>query len=144
MSFQCTILLVEDNAADAALTLRAFKKNGLTNKVIHAKNGVEALEYLFGANPETRERPGLVLLDLNMPLIDGHEVLVRIRSEASTKLLPVVVLTSSTEHADLQRAYHNGANSYLKKPVVFTEFVETVRQVGAYWLMLNQPPPEET
>jgi two-component system, response regulator len=141
MILEGPILLVEDNPADVMLALRAIKKNGVMNEVLIARNGSEAFEYLYPTDGVAAKRPGVVLLDLNMPLVDGHEVLKRIRNEASTRLLPVVILTSSIEHADLEQAYGNGANGYVKKPVSFDDFVEAMRRLGDYWLGLNQPPP---
>jgi two-component system response regulator len=139
------ILLVEDNADDEALSIRALKKNGVVNEVIVARDGVEALDFLFGtgahAGRDVRELPAVVLLDLKLPRLDGIEVLRQIRSDPRTKLLPVVVLTSSIEEADLAKCYGLGANSYLRKPVDFDQFMEAVRQIGLYWLVLNQSPP---
>jgi len=141
-----TILLVEDNPDDVALTLRAFKKNNLTNDVIVAADGVEALDYLFGtgthAGREVAHMPDIVLLDLKLPRLGGLEVLQRIRADARTKLLPVVILTSSTEERDLIEGYSLGANSYVRKPVNFVEFVAATRELGLYWLVYNQPPPQ--
>lgn len=139
------ILLVEDNDDDRALTLRALRKNNITNEVVLAKDGVEALDYLFGtgahAGRDTREQPALVLLDLKLPKLDGLEVLRRLRGDPRTRLLPVVILTSSKEDRDLLDGYSLGANSYVRKPVDFQEFIEAVRQLGLYWLLLNEPPP---
>jgi CheY-like chemotaxis protein len=140
------ILLVEDNADDEALTLRALKKNNIHNEVVVARDGVEALDYLFGTGAYARRNlevmPHVILLDLKLPKIDGLEVLQRIRSEERTRLLPVVILTSSKEQQDLINGYGLGANSYVRKPVDFTQFVEAVRQLGLYWLILNEPPPK--
>lgn len=139
------ILLVEDNPDDVALTVRAFDKCNIANKVVVAIDGVEALDYLFCKGEyELRDRndtPALVLLDLKLPRIDGLEVLRQLRAEESTKLLPVVILTSSREEEDLLKGYSLGANSYVRKPVDFNQFVEAVRQLGLYWLVINQPPP---
>jgi CheY-like chemotaxis protein len=139
------ILLVEDNADDEALSVRALKKNGVQNEVVVAHDGVEAIEFLFGtgkhAGRDVRALPAVVLLDLKLPRLDGHEVLRQIRSDPRTKTLPVVVLTSSIEEADLCKSYGMGANSYLRKPVDFDQFMEAVRQIGIYWLVLNQAPP---
>ena len=140
-----TILLVEDNPRDEALTLRALKKSGIANAVVVARDGAEALDYLFktGTRPDgtAAELPTVVLLDLNLPKIDGLEVLRRIRGDERTKLLPVVILTSSNQEEDRFKGYDLGANSYIRKPVDFNEFAEAVRQVGLYWLILNEPAP---
>jgi len=139
------ILLVEDNPDDEALTLRAFKKHNITNEVVVARDGAEALEYLFGtgryAGRDLKLMPQLILLDLKLPKVDGLEVLGQIRADDRTRLLPVVVLTSSTEERDLVESYRLGANSYVRKPVDFNQFVEAARQLGLYWLLMNQPPP---
>ena len=139
------IFLVEDNASDEALTLRAFKKSNISNKVVIARDGAEALDYLFTrgayANRGAKEVPELVLLDLNLPKIGGLDVLREIRADERTRLLPVVILTSSKEDRDLVRGYELGANSYIVKPVDFTQFADAVRQLGLYWLILNQQPP---
>ncbi|MDH3712468.1 MAG: response regulator [Gammaproteobacteria bacterium] len=142
------ILLVEDNPDDAALTLRALEKNDITNAMVKiAGNGVEALDYLFGtgeyAGRDTAAQPQLILLDLKMPKMDGIEVLRRLRQDDRTRLLPVVVLTSSDEKEDIVKIYNLGANSYIRKPVDFDEFTEAVRQLGVYWLRLNMVPPSE-
>ena len=133
------ILLVEDNPDDVALTLRALKKNNIANEVIVAKDGIEALDYLFGDNATSV--PAVILLDLKLPKIDGLEVLERLRKDERTKFAPVVVLTSSKEEQDLVRSYKLGANSYIRKPVDFIQFSEAVRQLGLYWLVLNEPVP---
>lgn len=139
------ILLVEDNPDDVELTLRALRKNHLTNEMVIARDGAEALDYLFGTGAhEGRDlnvMPALILLDLKLPKLDGLEVLKRVRADERTRLLPVVILTSSTEERDLVDSYSLGANSYVRKPVDFTEFVEATRQLGLYWLLYNQPPP---
>ena len=139
------ILLVEDNPDDEALTLRALKKNNIGNRVVVAHDGTEALDFLFCtgnyANRDPRELPQVVLLDLKLPKLDGLEVLKRIRADPRTSLLPVVILTSSKEEQDLLKSYKNGANSYIRKPVDFNQFVEAVRQLGLYWLVLNEAPP---
>jgi CheY-like chemotaxis protein len=142
------ILLVEDNSDDAELTLRALKKNNILNDVVVARDGVEALDFLFGtgsyAARADKTQPIVVLLDLKLPKVDGLQVLRRLRSDPKTRLLPVVVLTSSKEERDITDAYSLGANSYIRKPVDFAEFSETVRQLGAYWLVLNETPPAAT
>ena len=139
------ILLVEDNADDEALTLRALKKNNIKNDVVVAHDGVEALDYLFGtgafAGREPHSMPQLVLLDLKLPRVDGLEVLRRLRADPRTHLLPVVILTSSKEERDLVNSYSLGASSYVRKPVDFGEFTEAIRQLGLYWLILNEAPP---
>ena len=138
------ILLVEDNPDDEALTHRALKKNNIGNEVVVARDGAEALDYLFGTGVyEGRDlstMPQVVLLDLKLPKIDGLDVLRRLRADKRTKLLPVVVLTSSREQQDLVDSYDYGANSYIRKPVDFAQFVEAVRQLGLYWLVLNEVP----
>jgi two-component system response regulator len=140
------ILLVEDNPDDEALTLRALKKNNILNEVVVAHDGAEALDYLFGTGTHAGRNPShlpqVVLLDLKLPKVDGLEVLRRIRADERTKLLPVVVLTSSKEEQDLLKSYSLHANSYVRKPVDFTQFTEAVRQLGLYWLVLNEAPPQ--
>ncbi len=139
------ILLVEDNPDDVELTIRAFKKNNISNKVIVAKDGAEALDYLYGtgmyAGRDIRDMPVVVLLDLKLPKIDGLEVLKGIRQNESTKLLPVVILTSSVEQNDVINGYNLGANSYIRKPVDFEQFAEAIKSLGLYWLVWNEPPP---
>jgi two-component system response regulator len=139
------ILLVEDNADDELLTLRALKKNNISNEVVVARNGVEALDYLFGsgayAGRNSYAMPQVVLLDLKLPKLDGLEVLRRVRSDERTKLLPIVILTSSNEEVDRINGYGLGANSYVRKPVDFNQFSEAARQLGLYWLVLNEAPP---
>jgi len=139
------ILLVEDNADDEALTLRALKRNNILNEVVVARDGAEALEYLFAEGQYTGRSmtamPEVVLLDLNLPKINGLEVLKRIRSDQRSRLLPVVILTSSKEERDLVASYDLGANSYIRKPVDFIEFGQAVQQLGLYWLILNQSSP---
>lgn len=137
------ILLVEDNPNDEALTLRALKKSNFANPVVVVRDGAEALDYLFakGAHAAREKLPQLVLLDLKLPKIDGLEVLKALRADERTKLLPVVILTSSLEEQDLIQGYSLGANSYVRKPVNFADFVEAVRQLGMYWLVLNEIPP---
>lgn len=132
------ILLVEDNADDEALTRRALKKNNILNELVVARDGAEALQYLLGSGP----RPTVVLLDIKLPKVDGLEVLRRLRADERTRTLPVVILTSSKEEQDLLRGYSLGANSYIRKPVDFAQFIEAVRQLGIYWLMLNEMPPQ--
>jgi two-component system response regulator len=133
-----SILLVEDNPDDEALTLRALKRNRIANEVVVARDGAEALELLHG---DRAFAPCVILLDLKLPKIDGLEVLRRIRSEPSTKVMPVVILTSSKEERDLAESYSLGANSYIRKPVDFEQFIEAVGQLGLYWLVLNELPP---
>ncbi|MBK9085288.1 MAG: response regulator [Sterolibacteriaceae bacterium] len=137
------ILLVEDNPDDEALTLRAFAKNKIANPVVVARDGVEALDYLFGtgihAGRDVAATPSVVLLDLKLPRIDGLEVLRRIRAENQTRLLPVVILTTSKEQRDIYEAYSLGANSYIRKPVDFEKFIHAVGQLALYWLSLNEP-----
>ena len=141
-----TILLVEDNIDDEMLTLRAFKKNNIINQVKVVRDGVEALDYLFAsgeyAGRDPDEMPELVLLDLKLPKVNGLQVLRRLRADDKTRLLPVVILTSSDEDQDVIDSYHLGANSYVRKPVDFAQFTEAVRQLGLYWLVLNVAPPQ--
>jgi CheY-like chemotaxis protein len=140
-----TILLVEDNPNDVALTLRALKKNNIKNDVVVARDGAEALDCLFGTgtykDQDVSTLPVLILLDLKLPRINGIEVLQRLRSDERTKLVPVVILTTSKEEQDLMDGYRFGANSYIRKPVDFNNFIEAVRQLELYWLVLNEPPP---
>jgi len=139
---QKVILLVEDNPDDEALTLRALKKNNISNDVLVAHDGAEALELLFEkGNGNGHVLPVIVLLDLKLPKVDGLEVLRRVRADAHTRLLPVVILTTSKEEQDLTNGYQFGANSYIRKPVDFAQFTEAVRQLGLYWLVLNESPP---
>jgi two-component system response regulator len=139
------ILLVEDNPRDEILTLRALKRSKVANSVIVVRDGVEALDYLFGrgiyAEPSSHVRPQLVLLDLKLPKVDGLEVLQQIRANEQTRRLPVVVFTSSSEEEDLFKSYNHGANSYIRKPIEFEEFLEATQQMGLYWLVLNEHPP---
>jgi two-component system response regulator len=143
---QKMILLVEDNTDDEALTLRALTRNNIGNEVVVARDGEEALEWLFAegryGDRSVHDQPALVLLDLKLPKIGGLEVLRRMRENAATRLIPVVILTSSREEDDRLKGYTNGANSYVRKPIDFAHFVEAVRQVGLYWLVLNEPPPD--
>jgi two-component system response regulator len=140
------ILLIEDSARDAEMTIRALKKNNITNGIIHLKNGVEALDFLFCtgqyANRNILHKPKVILLDLKMPKIDGIEVLEQIKSNDLTKKIPVVVLTSSKENPDIDKCYALGANSYIVKPVDFAGFIDAIAHSGMYWVMLNQPPQE--
>jgi two-component system, response regulator len=139
------ILLVEDNPDDEKLTLRALKKNHILNEVVVARDGVEALDFLLATGPhaarDVRIQPTVILLDLKLPKVDGLEVLRRLRSDPRTKLLPVVILTSSKEEQDLAQGYALGANSYIRKPVDFAQFMEAVKQLGMFWLVLNEVPP---
>lgn len=143
MATERPILLVEDNPDDEALTLRVFNKNRIANQVIVARDGVEALDYLFGsgtyAGRDMSLMPAVILLDLKLPRIDGLEVLRRVRADSRTSLLPVVVLTTSKEQQDIYEAYSLGANSYIRKPVDFEKFIYAVGQLGLYWLALNEP-----
>lgn len=136
------ILLVEDNPDDELLTLMAFKENNIVNEVVVARDGAEALEYLFGDgtdNPQEYKRlPQVILLDLKLPKVDGLQVLQQIRSHPRTRLLPVVILTSSKEEVDIVKSYQLGANSYVRKPVDFEQFSEAIKQLGMYWLALNE------
>jgi two-component system response regulator len=142
---QKTILLIEDNPNDEMLTIRALKKNNILNEVVVARDGVQALDYLFAEGEHQgrniNNQPEVILLDLKLPKIDGLEVLKRIKSDERTKLLPVVVLTTSNEDQDLISSYELGANSYIRKPVDFDQFIHAVGQLGLYWLVLNEAPP---
>jgi CheY-like chemotaxis protein len=139
------LLLVEDNLNDLELTMRALQRYNLANRMHVARDGAEALDFIFCTGPyadrRIDDRPKVVLLDLKLPLVDGLEVLRQIRSEERTKHLPVVVLTSSREEQDLTESYDLGVNSYIVKPVDFVQFTEAVRQLGLYWMLLNEPPP---
>ena len=139
------ILLVEDNPDDEALTLRALQKNNILNEVVVARDGAEALDFLLGtgvhAGRDLAIMPEVILLDINLPKINGLEVLERIRANERTRLLPVVILTTSNEEQDKIRSYTLGANSFIRKPVDFQQFSEAIRQLGVYWLLLNQAPP---
>ncbi|MEO8356216.1 MAG: response regulator [Chloroflexota bacterium] len=142
---QKMILLVEDSADDEALTLRALNKSKIANKIVVTRDGAEALEYLFCtgqyADRDPHDLPQVTLLDLKLPKVDGLEVLRRIRSDPRTRMLPVVMLTSSREEQDMFNAYSNGANSYVRKPVDFNQFVDAIGQLGLYWLVINEAPP---
>ena len=141
------ILLVEDDPDDEALALRALRRNNIKNEVVVVRDGAEALDYLFAtgayASRDGNDLPQVVLLDLKLPKVDGLEVLRRVRADPRTELLPVVVLTSSKEDRDVVESYARGANSYVRKPVEFNEFSEAVRQLGLYWLLLNERPPRK-
>ena len=140
------IFLVEDNPDDVELTLRSLKKNNISNEVVIARDGVEALDYLFAtgayADRDTTTMPAVILQDLKLPRVNGLEVLRRLRADERTKLLPVVIVTSSKEEKDMVDGYKLGANSYVRKPVDFVQFSEAVKQLGLYWLLLNEPPPQ--
>jgi two-component system response regulator len=141
-----SILLVEDNPDDEALTLRALRKNNILNDVVVARDGVEAMDYLFGTGKysgrDVNDPPQLVLLDLKLPKVDGLEVLRRVRADDRTRMQPIVILTTSNEDRDIISSYQLGANSYIRKPVDFEQFMEAVRQLGLYWLVLNVSPPQ--
>ncbi len=141
-----TILLVEDNPDDVKLTLRAFKRNNLMNPIVVARDGVEALDFLFArgahAGRAGKPLPALIVLDLKLPRLDGLGVLKAVRADERTKVVPVVILTSSKEEQDLVQGYSLGANSYVRKPVDYAEFLEAARVLGIYWLTMNQPAPE--
>ena len=141
------ILLVEDNPDDVVLTLRALKQHNIKNEIVVVRDGAEALDYLFAtgtySNRDTTTMPAVVILDLKLPNVGGLEVLQRMRADERTKLVPVVILTSSREEQDMINGYKFGANSYVRKPVDFTQFVEAARQLGLYWLVINEPPPKK-
>jgi two-component system response regulator len=143
-----TILLVEDNANDEELTLRALRKANIANEVFVARDGQEAVDFLFGtgqhAGREPTRMPAVVLLDLKLPKLNGIDVLQRIRADPRTRLIPVVVLTSSSEDEDMLRSYQSGANSYVRKPIEFSAFAHAVTQLGMYWMLINQAPPGRT
>ena len=134
------ILLVEDNADDEELTMRAFRKNNIRNEVRVARDGQQAIDYFFAEGASANPVPAMVLLDLKLPKVDGLEVLRRIRADQRTCILPIVILTSSREEQDIVNGYRLGANSYIRKPVDFNNFSEAIRQLGFYWLVLNEPP----
>ena len=140
-----TILLVEDNPSDVALTKRALERSRISNKLVVAEDGAEALDYLFCTGNHTDrdplDLPTVVLLDLKLPKIDGLEVLKQLRSNPHTRRLPIVIMTSSMEDVDVASAYDNGANSYIRKPVDFNQFADAVNHLGLYWLVINEPPP---
>ena len=140
---QKIILLVEDNPDDEALTLRALRKNNILNEVVVARDGQQALDYFFGEGASANPAPTLMLLDLKLPKVDGLEVLRRIRADQRTILQPIVILTSSKEEQDIITGYRLGANSYIRKPVDFSQFMEAIRQLGLYWLVLNEPAPTQ-
>jgi CheY-like chemotaxis protein len=145
MTSNKVILLVEDNPDDEALAIRALKRHHIGNEIIIAHDGVEALDYLFGtgiyAGRDIAMKPTVILLDLKLPRVDGLEVLQRLRADERTRLLPVVVLTTSSEEQDMLDSYSYGCNSYIRKPVDFIQFSEAIRQLGMYWLLMNEPPP---
>lgn len=138
------ILLVEDSPRDAELTIRALRERKLANKLFHVKDGAEALDFVFGtgkfAGREVQKQPKVILLDLKLPKVDGLEVLRRVKSDERTKVVPVIVITSSTEERDVVESYKLGVNSYINKPIAFDKFVDAVSEVGLYWLLLNRPP----
>ncbi|MBI3520461.1 MAG: response regulator [Bacteroidetes bacterium] len=144
MTHETDILLIEDNMHDAELAIRALKKNNLANNLIHLKDGAEAIDYIFGegnfSGRNLEDIPKVILLDLKMPKVNGIEVLARLKSDERTRKIPVVILTSSKEDPDIQTCYDLGANSYVVKPVEFTEFVKVVSDLGLYWMIINQPP----
>src|SRR5580658_3134066 len=141
-----TILLVEDNPDDAKLTLRAFKRNNMVNPIEVAQDGMEALDFIFATGSHTgragKPLPALIVLDLKLPKLDGLGVLKAVRADPRSRLIPVVILTSSKEEQDIMQGYALGANSYVRKPVDFAQFMEAARVLGIFWLMMNQPPPE--
>ncbi len=141
-----TILLVEDNPDDVELTLRALKQYNIRNEIAVVRDGEEALDYLFAtgaySDRDTTTMPSVVILDLKLPKVNGLEVLQRMRADERTQLVPVVILTSSKEEQDMINGYKFGANSYIRKPVDFTQFIEAARQLGLYWLVVNEPPPQ--
>lgn len=144
MKNEVEVLLVEDNSGDAEMTIRALKKNNLANKLLHVKDGAEALDFIFAQgiydDRQVEDTPKIILLDLKMPKINGIEVLEKIKSDARTKNIPVVMLTSSKEDPDIQQCYNLGVNGYVVKPVEFDEFSKAISQLGLYWMIVNQPP----
>jgi two-component system, response regulator len=144
MNQEIELLLVEDNKSDAEMTIRALKKNNIANKIVHLKDGAEALDFIFAegafSDRKMEHGPKVILLDLKMPKVNGIQVLERIKSDERTKRIPVVVLTSSKEDPDIQECYRLGVNSYVVKPVKFESFVKAVSELGMYWMILNQPP----
>lgn len=144
MNREVQVLLVEDNASDAEMTINALKRNNLVNKLLHVKDGAEALDFLFAegkySDRKIEDKPKVILLDLKMPKVSGIEVLQRIRADERTKTIPVVVLTSSKEDPDIKKSYDLGANSYVVKPVEFDEFQRAISNLGLYWMIVNQPP----
>ncbi len=144
ISEELEILLVEDNSADAELTIRALKKHNLANRMLHLENGADALDYLYAkgeyANRNMMNLPKVILLDINMPKISGIDVLRTIKTDERTKMIPVIMLSSSKEDPDIKQCYGLGANSYVLKPVAFNDFMKAVKDLGLYWLLLNQPP----
>jgi two-component system response regulator len=144
MNHEIEILLIEDNMNDAELTIRALKKNNLANKLVHLKDGVEAIDFIFAEGSYSGRKvenvPKVILLDLKMPRVNGIEVLKKIKADERTKKIPVVILTSSKEDPDIQECYRLGVNSYVVKPVQFEQFVKVVSELGLYWMILNQPP----
>ncbi|MDD8025334.1 MAG: response regulator [Acidobacteriota bacterium] len=141
------ILLIEDNPSDIDLTRRAFAKSRVTNQLVVLEDGRQALDYLFGGEPQgglpPDRMPALILLDLKLPVVNGLDILRRIRTDARTRRLPVVILTSSREEQDVAQSYDLGVNSYIRKPVDFVQFAEAIRNLGLYWLIINEPPPTE-
>lgn len=144
MNHEIEILLIEDNMNDAELTIRALKKNNLANKLVHLKDGAEAIDFMFAEgnyfSRKVENVPKVILLDLKMPKVNGIEVLKKIKADERTKKIPVVILTSSNEDPDIQECYRLGVNSYVVKPVQFEQFVKSVSELGLYWMILNQPP----
>lgn len=144
MNYEVEILLVEDNMNDAEMAIRALKKNGLANKLVHLKDGAEALDFIFASGNYSERKiesgPKVILLDLKMPKVSGIEVLQKIKNDERTKKIPVVVLTSSKEDPDIKECYRLGVNSYVVKPVQFEKFVKAISELGLYWAILNQPP----